>query len=124
MPEKGIPMNLANELKSQVEGLSKKVLSAEKNAAKQVRTILKGTEKFRSQQLKKLQQLAKRGQQLKSTDLGRKAQQVRDQIEAGAQLGWDFLLQKLDLPSKKDLERLTKKVSSLQKKIDELETKK
>ena len=117
-------MNLANELKSQVEGLSKKVLSAEKNAAKQVRTILKGTEKFRSQQLKKLQQLAKRGQQLKSTDLGRKAQQVRDQIEAGAQLGWDFLLQKLDLPSKKDLERLTKKVSSLQKKIDELETKK
>ena len=117
-------MTLANQFKNQVEGLSKKVIEAEKNAAKQVRTILKGTEKFRAQQLKKLQQLAKRGQQLKSTDLGKRAQQVRDQIEAGAQLGWDLLLQKLDLPSKKDFERLTKKVSSLQKKIEELENKK
>ena len=117
-------MSLANQLRSQVEELSKKVVAVEKNAAKQVRSVIKSTEKFRAQQLKKLQQLAKKSQSLKTTDLVKRVHQVRDQIETGAQMGWELLLQRMDLPSKKDLERLTKKVASLQKKIDELESKK
>lgn len=116
-------MPLANQIKAQVNTLSQKVTQAEKVAGKQVRQILKSTEKFRGQQLKKLQQLVKKAEGLKSNELVVKANKVRHTIESGAALGFEMLLAKMDIPSKKEIERLNKKVATLQKRLDEVEKK-
>ncbi len=114
-------MALANQIKSQVSTLSQKVQNAEKAAGKQVKQILKSTEKFRGQQVKKLQQLVKKAEGINAHEIVTRAKQARDTIESSAALGMEILLNKFDLPSKKDFDRLNKKVVALQKRLDEIE---
>lgn len=114
-------MALPQQLREQVVALSQKVTKAEKIAEKQVKQILKSTERFRGQQLKKVQVLIKQAERLKSGPLVNKAKQVRSSLESSAALGIDYLMNRLDIPTKKEIERLNKKVAHLQKKIESLE---
>lgn len=114
-------MSLQTNLKSQMNSLSSKVTKAEKVAAKQIRQILKSTERIRGQQLKHIQSLIRKAEALKSTTLAKQARSVKSEVESRASAGLELLLAKLNVPSRKELERLTKKVTSLQKKIEDLE---
>jgi SMC interacting uncharacterized protein involved in chromosome segregation len=114
-------MTIRANLKSQIDSLASRVTQAEKTAAKQVRNVLKSTEKFRGQQLKRVQLLLKKAEKLKATPLAKRAEEVRSQIESGASAGLQFLIAKLNVPSRAEVERLNKKISGLQKRIDELE---
>jgi len=95
-----------------------------KNAEKQIKTALKSTEKFRQQQLKNVQNLIKKARGLKQKQVVEGAERVRKEIEQKAGEGLDLLFAKLNLPSKKELERLNKRVSSLQKRLEEVEASK
>ncbi len=116
-------MAIRSNLKTQIDTLASRVNQAEKAAGKQVRQIIKSTEKFRNQQLKNVQVLMKKAEKLKATPLAKRAEQVKDQIETGASAGLHFVMGKLNLPSRAEVERLQKKITTLQKRIDELEKK-
>lgn len=102
----------------------KKQIGAIKNAEKQIKTALKSTEKFRNQQLKNVQSLIKKARGLKHAQVVEGAERVRKEIEQKAGEGLELLLAKLNLPTKKEIERLNKRVSSLQKRLEEVETSK
>ncbi len=114
-------MALRTNLKSQLGNLSNTVHQAEKAATKQIRQIMKSTERIRAKQLKHVHSLIKKAEMLRSSGLAKQAEKVKDEIESRATAGFEILMSKLNLPSKKEIERLTKKVSALQKKIEDLE---
>lgn len=113
-----IPANL----KKQLETIRTKVTHAEKLAEKQIKTALKSTEKFRADQLKNVQNLIKTARGLKQAQLIEAAEKVRADIEERASAGLDLIMGKLNLPNKKEIERLNKRISALQKRVEELET--
>jgi hypothetical protein len=108
-------------LKNQIDSISEKVSKAEKMAEKQIRQALKNTENFRSQQLKNIQQLIKQARTLKDSNIAKRADQVRKDLETKASEGLNLLLARINVPTKKEIERLSKKVASLQKRLDEVE---
>jgi polyhydroxyalkanoate synthesis regulator phasin len=108
-------------LHTQIDNIANRVTQAEKAAAKQVRHVLKSTEKFRNQQLKNVQALIKQAERLKATPLAKRAEQLRDELETKASAGLHYLMGKMNLPSRSEIDRLTKKISTMQKRIDELE---
>jgi polyhydroxyalkanoate synthesis regulator phasin len=114
-------MAIRSNLKTQIDALATRVNQAEKAATKQVRNLLKTTEKFRSEQSKHVHALIKRAERLKSMPLAKKAEQLREQVEMGASAGLQFLMAKLNVPSRGEIDRLQKKISNLQKRIDDLE---
>lgn len=118
-------MSLQSGIKKQLNTIVSTVTSAEKAAEKQIRTALKSTEKFRHEQLKNVQSLIKKARaNKKGQQFLAQAEKVRKDIETRATTGVDLLLAKLNLPSKKEIERLNKRVSSLQKRLEEVESSK
>jgi len=116
-------MNQA-EMKKKLEDIVGKMKNAEKTAEKKVREALKTSEKFRETQMKNVQSLIKQARSLKKEDLVSKAEQVRKDLEKGASEGFELLLTKLNIPTRAEIERLNKRMTSLQKKIDELQNSK
>jgi polyhydroxyalkanoate synthesis regulator phasin len=114
-------MNQA-EMKKKLETIVGKVKHAEKNAEKQVREAMKSAEKFRETQMKNVQSLIKQARSLKKEDIAARAEQVRKDLEKGASQGFELLLAKLNVPTRGEVDRLNKRISALQKKIDEFET--
>jgi len=108
-------------LKTQLNSISSRVIKAEKKAEYQVKQALKSTEQFRKGQLKNIQKIVKQARRLKKKDLLKKAECVRAELETKASQGLGFLLKTLNVPTKKEIERLNKKVTSLQKRLDKLE---
>lgn len=116
-------MTTSHPLKTKLETIRNRVTAAEKVAEKQIRSALKSTEKFRSDQLKTVQGLLKKARSSKqSQHLISQAEKVRHEIEERATAGLDLVMAKLNLPSRKEVERLTKRISSLQKRLEEVET--
>jgi len=116
-------MTLPAELKKQLNTIVTTVSSAEKVAEKQIRTALKSTEKFRQQQLKTVQNLIKKARNhKKGQQLLAQAEKVKRDIESRATTGLDLLLAKLNLPTKKEVERLNKRMANLQKRLDQVES--
>ncbi|MBN8555732.1 MAG: hypothetical protein J0L93_09835 [Deltaproteobacteria bacterium] len=106
-------------LKAQLQSISQKVSKAEKLAGKQIRHALKSTQSFRTQQMKNIQDLVKHARTLKNTKLAKQADQMRKDFETKAVEGLDLLLTKIHIPTRKELERLSKKVAALQKQLDD-----
>ncbi len=116
-------MTIPTELKKQLDAIKNRVTQAEKAAEKQIHAAIKGTEKFRTHQMKNVQNLIKKARANKqSQEFLAKAEQVRSELSETATAGLDMLLQKMNLPSKKEVDRLNKRISSLQKRLEELET--
>jgi len=114
-------MTLKSGLKSQLNAISQRVAKAEKMAEKQVRTALKSTEQFRTHQLKNVQHLIKRARTLKQHQLVKNAEKLTKDLETRASAGLHLLFTKLNVPTRYDLERLSKRVSQLQKRLDDIE---
>ena len=114
-------MNQA-EMKKKLETIVGKVKHAEKNAEKQVREAMKSAEKFRETQMKNVHSLIKQARSLKKEDFAARAEQVRKDLEKGASQGFELLLAKLNVPTRGEVDRLNKRITALQKKIDEFET--
>ncbi len=102
-------------LKTQLNGISKRVSAAEKTAEKQFKLLMKSTEQFREQQIKNVQKLIKNAKHLRQTALAKQAEGLKKDLEVGARAGFNLLLQKLDLTRRKDFERLQRRVSELEK---------
>lgn len=117
-------MSISQQVKKQLDSIKTKVVDAEKSAHKQIQSAIKNTEKFRAEQLKTVQGLIKKAQGMDQKHLIQKAESVRHEIEMRATAGFEILMAKLNVPSKKEIERLNKRVGALQKRIDELESKK
>lgn len=114
-------MATRSNIRIQLTHLAGKVSQAEKNATKQIKTILKGTERFRSEQLKNVKLIIKRAQRLRASPLTQRAEELKQRIETGASAGFQLLLTRLNVPSKNEVERLQKKLVGMQKRIEELE---
>lgn len=112
--------NLKTKLNTKINTISSKVGQAEKAAEKHIRNVLKSTEHYRAQQMKNVQQLLKQARGLRQTALIQKAEQVRKDVESVASAGLEMLLAKLQVPTRKEIDRLNKKVASLQKRIDDI----
>jgi polyhydroxyalkanoate synthesis regulator phasin len=110
-------------LKLQLNSISSKIMKAEKKAEKQVKDAVKSSEAFRKSQLKNIQKVLKQAQRLKKKDLVRQAEKMKNDLEGKASKGLDFLLKTINVPSKKEIGRLSRKVGSLQKRLDALEKK-
>lgn len=114
-------LKLKDQIKKQIDSVSAKLLSAEKVAEKQVRSVLKKTDKVRKDQLKNVRKLLKDAQKLNSGQLIKKAEELAKQVETEASGRYDYLLKRLRLPSQKEIDRLNKKVSALEKKLKSLD---
>lgn len=110
-----------SEMKKKLETIVSKVKEAEKTAEKSIRDAMKSSEKFRETQMKNVQSLIKQARSLKKEDIVSKAEQVRKDLEKGASQGFDLLLTKLNVPTRAEIDRLNKRISSLQKKVEELQ---
>ncbi len=117
-------MTLAKNLKQQITSISQKVAKAEKIAEKQILQAVKSTETFRNQQMKNAHALLKKARALKQADLVKNAEKVKKDLEGRAVEGVSKIFAKLNLPSRKEIDRLNKKISTLQKRLDEVEKKK
>lgn len=114
-------MSLKSNLKNQLDALSSKVKHAEKAAEKQIKAVLKSTEHLRDHQLKNVRSLVKKAQHLKESDLAKRAEKVAKEIEIRASTGLELMLAKLNIPTRAEIDRLNKKINSLQKRIEESE---
>lgn len=103
--------------KKRLEKLSSTVFQAEKNAEKQFQKIFKFTEQYRKDHLKKARDLISDAKKLKSADLVKKAELLRDQIEKRANIGMKSLMRTLDIPSKNEIEQLKHRISELEKEV-------
>jgi len=117
-------MAIPTNLKKQLETIKTRVTNAEKVAEKQIRSALKTTEKFRDDQMKNVQNLIKKARTMKQAEFVEAAERLRSEIEERATAGFDLLIGKLNLPNKKEVDRLNKRISALQKRVEELETNK
>lgn len=111
-------------LKAQLETITKKVQEAEKVAAEQIRQILKTTDHVKKTQLKQIRDVIGKAKSMDRQDLIRQADQVKKTIESAASMGFDILLKKLAVATRKDIDSVSKKIATLQKRIEELEAKK
>lgn len=116
--------NLSTRLKKQLDTVSGKIMSAEKMAEKQVKDVLSTTEKIRKEQLKNVQELMKEAKRLDSKALMRRAEKIKKEIETKASVGFAGILKTLNVPSSKELAALKRKVSTLEKKLKDLEKQK
>jgi polyhydroxyalkanoate synthesis regulator phasin len=114
-------MSFKSNFKHQIESISSRVLDAEKAAEKQIRAVLKSSEHLRDKQLKNVQMLMKRAKALRQTDIAKRAEKVAKEIEGRAATGLEILLSKLNVPSRAEVDRLNKKISALQKRLDQSE---
>ena len=114
-------MSFNSNFKQLVDHLSNNVKNAEKAAEKQIRAVLKSTEHLRDKQLKNVQVLMKRAKALRATEIANRAERVAKEIEGRATTGLEILLAKLNVPTRSEIERLTKKINALQKRLDESE---
>lgn len=114
--------NLQSNLKKQLDSIKAKVVEVEKTAEKQVKSAFKNTEKFRAEQLKHVHALIKKAQNSKQGHhIVEAADRLKSDLEGKASAGFDLLLAKLNLPNKKEIDRLNKRISALQKRVEELE---
>lgn len=109
--------DLTQGLKKRLENLSVTVMKAERNAEKQVQKILKFTDKYKKDQLNKVRQMILEARKIKSTDLVRRAEKIRDEIEKRANSGMKTLLRSLDIPSKKEIEQLKSRIAQLESEL-------
>lgn len=114
-------MSFQSNFKHQIESISSKVLDAEKAAEKQIRAVIKSTEHLRTKQLKNVQNLMKRARALRETEIAKRAEKVAKEIEGRAATGIEILMAKLNVPTRAEVDRLTKKINALQKRLDESE---
>lgn len=112
---------MKEQIRSRLDGISAKILQAEKTAETQIRGVLKKTDKLRKDQLKTIRQLVKDAQKLNSSQLKQKAESLKKKVETQANGGLQSLLKKLNLPSQKEVDRLNAKVKSLEKKLKDLD---
>lgn len=110
-------MSLAARLKT----ITEKMSQAEKLAEKQLKNVYKTTEAFRARQIKSAQEIFKTAKKLREGNLAKQANRVRRDIESRAHDSLETMLEKLNLPTKKEMDRLRKQVSHLQKRLDDLE---
>jgi|GEM_PF-4807231 len=109
--------------KKQLDQVSTQIMKVEKNAQKQIQSVLKKTERMKSQQKKRLQVLIKDAKKMKAGQVISQAEKLKKEIESKANMGFEMLLKKLNMPSKKEVDALKRKVSSLDKKLKAFETK-
>lgn len=114
-------MSFKSNLKTQIDSISSKVMDAEKNAEKKIRAAIKSTESLREKQLKNVERLMKRAQALRETEIAKKAERVAKDLENRAATGFEILLSRMNVPTRSEVERLHKKISALQKRLDEYE---
>lgn len=112
---------IKEQLKKKIDEVSAKVLKAEKAAEKQVRSVLKKTDKLRKDQLKHVRAIVKDAKKVNSSTLMKKAESLKKKIESEATGGINSLLKTLKVPSQKEVDRLNKKISSLEKKLKDLD---
>lgn len=112
----------SNQLKKRMDELSKRVVSIERNAEKQIRDVVKKTEKAKADQKKRVQALLQEARRMNSSTLQKRAERLRKDVEGVASDGLETLLKKLNLPTKKEYQRLNRKVTSLEKKLKEQES--
>jgi polyhydroxyalkanoate synthesis regulator phasin len=101
-------------IKKRLENLSVTVIKAEKNAEKQIQKILQATDQYRKDQMKKVHELIAEAKKLKSSDLLKRAHQMRSEIEKTAQTGFKTLLKNLSIPSQADIEKLKARITHLE----------
>ena len=112
---------MAATLKTQLNSITSRITKVEKKAEKQIKQALKSSEKFKKQQLKNVQTVIRQARKLKKMDLIRQAEKVRREIEGRATKGMIKIMDVLNLPSKKEIGRLSRKVGALQKRLDQIE---
>ncbi|PIR23327.1 MAG: hypothetical protein COV44_03340 [Deltaproteobacteria bacterium CG11_big_fil_rev_8_21_14_0_20_45_16] len=113
--------NLSQKIKKQLDDVSSKVIQVEKKAEKQVSEILKKSDQVRKDQLKKVQTLIKDAKRMKASQVLGKAEELRKDLETRAIGGFGKIMERLNVPSRKDTELLKRKVNALEKRIKELE---
>jgi polyhydroxyalkanoate synthesis regulator phasin len=114
-------MTTAENLKKKITEVSQKVLKAEKAAEAQIHQVVQKVDVVRKEQLKKARELMDEAKKLKSKELMKHVDSARQQIEEKATLGIETVLKKLNLPTNKDIDRLTRKIAALEKRLKDLD---
>lgn len=101
-------------IKKRLENLSITVIKAEKDAEKRIQKILKVTDQYRKDQMKKVHQLIAEAKKLKSSDLMKRATKMRSEIEKTANTGLKTILKSLNIPSQTEIEKLKARINHLE----------
>lgn len=104
-------------IKKRLENLSITVIKAEKDAEKRIQKILKVTDQYRKDQMKKVHQLISEAKKLKSSDLMKRADKMRSEVEKTANTGFKTLLKSLNIPSQAEVEKLKARINHLEKEL-------
>lgn len=104
-------------IKKRLENLSITVIKAEKDAEKRIQKILKVTDQYRKDQMKKVHQLIAEAKKLKSSDLMKRADKMRSEVEKTANTGFKTLLKSLNIPSQAEVEKLKARINHLEKEL-------
>jgi len=113
--------NIQTQFKKKLGEVSQKVMQAEKMAESQIGEVVKKVESIRKVQTARVRELMAEARKLKSKELIEHVEAARKQIEEKAATGFASLLKKLNLPTNKELDKLNRKISALEKKLKDLD---
>lgn len=114
---------LSQTLKNQFEKVSTRMMELEKRAEKEIRSVIKKTDQTRRTQMKRVNELLSEAQKFGSSGVLEKAGKLQKDLEKMAGQRMQVLLNKLHLPSKQEIDRLQSKINSLEKRLQQAESK-
>ena len=114
--------NLKSEFKKKLNDVSQRVIKAEKAAETQIHEVVKKVEAIRKEQSTRVRDLMAEARKLKSKELMKHVESAKKQLEQKATTGLEGLLKKLNLPTNKEIDKLNRKISALEKRLKDLDT--
>jgi len=113
--------NIQTQFKKKLGDVSQKVMQAEKLAETQIGEVVKKVEGIRKEQTARVRELMAEARKLKSKELVQHVEAAKKQIEEKAATSFASLLKKLNLPTNKELDKLNRKISALEKRLKDLD---
>ncbi|TVQ77259.1 MAG: hypothetical protein EA369_09455 [Bradymonadales bacterium] len=114
----------SEELKVKFNQVSSKLVSLERQAERQIRSVVEKTDQARRQQMKRVNEVLKEAQKFRSISIVNQAGRLQKDLEKMAGQRIQILLKRLHLPSKHEIDRLQKKIDHLEKRLQATESKK
>jgi len=116
-----VKATIKDQFKKKLGDVSQKVMEAEKMAESQIGQVVKKVESIRKEQTTRVHKLMTEARKLKSKELVEHVEAAKKQIEEKAAAGFASLLKKLNLPTNKELDKLNRKISALEKRLKDLD---